>query len=244
MLELIKPWISTQKAKTQNSIQYIITRVRQLEHQLIITRKQQKEPAGHAFGNAALCGPPTLRNGKASGPFRRSSDHGSQILNRGLSLFRIMVPPPSQVFCRSRWDHSCRFHAREQKHPLPLPVSQNHITRFFSLYPTFSLAAELDSACNSLSPILQPRLHFFWIVTCQKKCWSAKKNVSLTAEINHRQNRVVTAKQGIFFICPLLVQSWTTWRQINKNGGSNIYGLMEGIVVYLCCCFSLIKIYF
>jgi hypothetical protein len=98
MLELINPWISTQKAKTQNSIQYIITRVRQLEHLLIITRKQQKEPAGHAFGNAALCGPPTLRNGKASEPFRRSSDHGSQILNRGLSLFRIMVPPPSQVF--------------------------------------------------------------------------------------------------------------------------------------------------
>lgn len=100
--ELINPWISTQKAKTQNSIQYIITRVRQLEHLLIITRKQQKEPAGHAFGNAALCRPPTLRNGKASEPSRRSSDHGSQILNRGLSLFRIMVPPPSQVFCRSR----------------------------------------------------------------------------------------------------------------------------------------------
>ena len=43
-------------------------------------------------------------------------------------------------------------------------------------------AAELDSACYCLSPILQSRLHFLWIVTCQSQYWSAKNNSSFTEE--------------------------------------------------------------
>ena len=123
--------------------------------------------------------------------FQKSSDHGS---HRVSSLQSQGHDSSFPNFCRSSY-HLCCFNTTKQKQDLrsmcphiPNPHKQilqpparrsTHCQKTGSQPP---LAAELDSACYCLSPILQSHLHFLWIVTCQSQYWSAKNNSSFTEE--------------------------------------------------------------
>jgi len=85
-------------------------------------------------------------------------------------------------------------------------------------------AAELDSACYCLSPILQSRLHFLWIVTCQSQYWSAKKIVLLQKKINHKQNIIPWLKGAIYSLMEdigsllfVLLQKWALFFDLQKR---------------------------
>jgi len=87
-LELINPWISSQNSKLHSVHYYRSTTIRTPSDHY---RETAKEPTGPAFANAALCRPPTLRSDKLLNPFVEAQ---TMDLNRGLSLFQIMIPPP------------------------------------------------------------------------------------------------------------------------------------------------------
>lgn len=134
ILELISPWISSQNSKLHSVHYYRSTKIRAPSDHYKETWKKNQQVLHLQTLHYAVHPPRGMTSfwilSKKLRPWI------SIELCRCSGSWFLPLP----CFCRSRWDHSCPESRSAPSEENLLPVSQNHITRFFNLQLTFGAA--------------------------------------------------------------------------------------------------------